>query len=216
MPAGKGWGRALAAAAFTAALLTGPAAHADSPLACYNDTSFPRTYTHGDPATGLVYRHSYYYLDVSFGPGCGLGADGLVHLKATVTVTGDLAAIGAVPGTPPSGIEEDYYWLEFHGYASSGAQYTLENDPAVTTTTPTETCVPNSTPVQCSVNNASDNWTAVFYYDGPDVFGLSTGSDARFRIADESCPAAEPSCPAGRATVITDFATLTVEPGPGM
>ena len=170
---------------------------ADAPTPCHNDTNMTRNYTHGSPITGLVYRHGYYYLDVKFGPGCGLGADGLVHLVAKVTVQASLSAIGALPGVTPD--FDAMYWVEFHGYGSTGKEYTFENSPYVTTPSETMPCKPNTTIVKCVCAGPPENFTFTLHYDGPDVFGLAKGSDARFRIAQETPD-----------KILTDFASLDI------
>lgn len=164
---------------------------ADAPTQCHNDTTFPRTYTHGSPKTGLPSRHGYYYLDVKFGQGCGLGADGLVHLYATVS---PLSVVG--PHTPVDADGGMMYWTEFH--YNTSAELTVDNSRYVTTTGEKMPCAPGGNKVLTCTCIDGLGTTMVMRYDGPDVFGLSKGKDARFRIANES------------GEVLTDFASIRV------
>jgi hypothetical protein len=68
-----------------------------TPYACHDDSHIPRTYTHGDPNDGtFVVPNGYYYLNVKSGPGCGLGADGRLHLVGHVRAYGE-----GCPGDQP-------------------------------------------------------------------------------------------------------------------
>jgi hypothetical protein len=183
-----------------AALLAAPAlvvaaqqqpALADAPTACHNDTTFARTYTHGSPKTGLPTRHGYYYLDVKFGQGCGVGADGLVHLYATLR---PLTVVGPHTSNDPDG--GMMYWTEFH--YNTSAEVDLNNSRYVTTTGEKMPCSPGSKTVLTCTCIDGLGTIMVMRYDGPDIFGLSKGKDARFRIANES------------GEVLTDFASIRV------
>jgi hypothetical protein len=184
-----------------AATLAGPA-YADTPTPCVSDTNMPRTYTHGSPITGLVSRHGYYYLDVKFGPGCGLGPDGLLHLVGYVHALEILPAVGDLKGGyVPNDSQHAIYWLMFtttndtKAYGLPGAG---DASKYVSTTDHLDTCFPNSpySPQICQDGPGTSRLT--LRYNGPDVFGLSKGGDVRFRIANES------------GLIITDFAQFNI------
>lgn len=176
-----------------------PTAAADSPTPCYSDSSMPRTYTHGSPITGLVPRHGYYYLDVKYGSGCGLGADGQIHIVATVQVHTIVTKIGALPGTPPAVTREQAWFLEFHNH--TGTVILNADSPGVTLTVGDHmTCVPGSSAEPCVCAEGTE--TVVMRYNGPDIFGLSSGSDVRFRVANED--------QGTDSAIVTDFATLSI------
>jgi hypothetical protein len=182
-----------------------PAARAGavSPSVCLSTSEQPRTYLHGSPHTGLVPPNDYYYLGVTPGPACPVGPT--VTLVATLQVTAIVKSVGALPGTLPAPTRPQRWFAIFHlGTSSTGVGFGMSNDPThvgiLWNTASTSTCDPltNMKPEKCLV--VSGNRTVVLIYHGPDVFGLSHGGAAGFRIDNMATDGA----------IVCDYATLQI------